>query len=92
MIKAITERENLAHQAMATWQKFSPTHHLVGQVVKAYASKAADLGSIPAFAVDLFTGRVMPETIKIGTPGATLPGVWRYRVSPGTGRTGVSTL
>ena len=29
---------------------------------------------------------------KIGTPVATLPGAWRYRVSTGTGRPGVSIL
>ena len=29
---------------------------------------------------------------KNGTPVATLPGAWRYRVSPGTGRPGVSIL
>ena len=30
--------------------------------------------------------------LKIGTPVATLPGVWHYRVSAGTGRPGVSIL
>ena len=30
--------------------------------------------------------------LKIGTPVATLPGAWRYRVSAGTGRPDVSTL
>ena len=29
---------------------------------------------------------------KIGTPVATLPGAWRYKVSAGTGRPGVSIL
>ena len=29
---------------------------------------------------------------EIGTPVATLPGAWRYRVSAGTGRSGVSIL
>ena len=29
---------------------------------------------------------------KIGIPVATLPGAWRYRVSTGTGRPGVSIL
>ena len=29
---------------------------------------------------------------KIGTPVATLPGAWRYRVSAETGRPGVSIL
>ena len=35
---------------------------LVGPVVKASASREADLGSIPAFGVVLFRGRVMPVT------------------------------
>ena len=30
--------------------------------------------------------------LKIDTPVATLPGAWRYRVSTGTGRPGVSIL
>ena len=30
--------------------------------------------------------------LKIGTPVATLPGAWRYRVSAGTGLPGVSIL
>ena len=30
--------------------------------------------------------------LKIGTPVATLPGSWRYRVSAGTGQPGVSIL
>ena len=46
-------------------------------------------GSNPACA-GFFGGRVMPA--KIGTPVATLPGAWRYRVSTGTGRPGVSIL
>ena len=30
--------------------------------------------------------------LEIGTPVATLPGVWRYSISAGTGWPGVSTL
>ena len=37
-------------------------HRLLGLVVKASASRAADLGSIPAFGADLFPGRVTPVT------------------------------
>ena len=46
-------------------------------------------GSIPACAVEIFLGHVMPVT---GILVATLPGVWRYRVSAGTGWPGVSIL
>ena len=98
-------------------------------------------GSIPACAVRVFPGRVIPESIprvphqngvsqagyiaeihhsgrnprinfvrisrpprddfsvlsdasdlQIGTPVATLPGAWRYRVSAGSGRPGASIL
>ena len=52
--------------------------HLVGLVVKASASRAVDPG---------FESR-----LKIGTPVATLPCAWRYRVSSETGWPGVSIL
>ena len=40
----------------------------------------------------IFPGRVIPVTEKNGTPVATVPGAWHYRVSAGTGRPGVSIL
>ena len=64
---------------------------LVGLVVKASASKAED----PEFESCLrrdFSGSSHTSDLKIGTPVATLPGAWRYRVSAGTGRPGVSIL
>ena len=64
-------------------------HRLVGLVVKASASRAAVRGLNPAYD-GIFPCRVIPVTI--GTPVATLPGVWRYRVSAETGRPGVSIL
>ena len=36
--------------------------------------------------------RSYTSVLKIGTPVATLQGTWHYRVSVGTGWTGVSTL
>ena len=39
-----------------------------------------------------FSGSSHTSDFKIGTPVATLPGAWRYRVSTGTGRPGVSIL
>ena len=39
-----------------------------------------------------FSGSSHNSDLKIGTPVATLPGPWRYRVSAGTGRPGVSIL
>ena len=55
-------------------------------MVKASASRAEDLGSNPACA------RIFLGDLKIGTPVFTLSGAWRYRVSAGTGRPGVSIL
>ena len=39
-----------------------------------------------------FSGSSHTSDLKIGTPAATLPGAWRYRVSTGTGQLGVSIL
>ena len=60
---------------------------LFGLVVKASASRAEDPGL-----ESRFTGSSHVNDLKIGTPVATLPGAWRYRVSTGTGRPGVSIL
>ena len=40
----------------------------------------------------IFPGSSHTSDFKIGTPVATLPGAWRYRVSTGTGRPDVSIL
>ena len=61
-------------------------------MAKGSASRAADLGSNPSFHSRLFPGGVIPETTKAGTPVATLPNVWRYRVSDGAGWLSVSIL
>ena len=46
----------------------------------------------PGFNSRDFVGSSPTSDLKIGTPVATLPGSWRYRVSAGTGRSGVSIL
>ena len=59
--------------------------------VKASASRAED----PMFESRLrqdFSGPSNTSGLKIGIPVATLPGAWRYRISAGTGRPGVSIL
>ena len=64
---------------------------LRGLVVKASASGAED----PAFESHLqrdFSGSSHTSDLKIGTPVATLPGAWHYRVSAGTSRPSVSIL
>ena len=48
-------------------------------------------GSNPGYAQN-FPGSSHTSDFKIGTPVATLPGAWRYRVSAGTGRPGVCIL
>ena len=48
-------------------------------------------GSNPAFA-GIFPGSSHTSDLKIGTPVATLPNTWCYRVGAGTGWPGVSIL
>ena len=40
----------------------------------------------------IFSGSSHTSDLNIGTPVATLPGAWCYRVSAGTGQPGVSKL
>ena len=49
---------------------------------KQSASREAELGSIPAFIVDLYSGRVIPVTSRFSSYAAR---PWRYRASTGTG-------
>ena len=58
---------------------------------KASASRAEDLGFKSRLRRD-FSGSSHTSDLKIGTPVAALLGAWRYRVSTGTGRPGVSIL
>ena len=64
---------------------------LVGLVVRCPPRERKIPGSNPACA-GIFSGSSHTSDLKIGTPVATLPGAWRYRVSAGTGRPGVSIL
>ena len=64
---------------------------LAGLVVKASASGAEDPGFESRLRRD-FSGSSHSSDLNIGTPVATLPGAWRYRVSAGTGEPGVSIL
>ena len=64
---------------------------LAGLVVKASASGAEDPGFDSRFRRD-FSGSCRTSDLKFGTPVASLPGAWCYRVSAGTGRPGVSIL
>ena len=67
------------------------TDRLVGQVVRHLPREWKIPGSNPACA-GIFSGSSHSSDSNIGTSDATLPGAWRYRVSAGTGRPGVSIL
>ena len=60
-------------------------------MVKASASRAADPRFDSRLRLDI-SGSSQASDLKSGTPVATLPGAWRYRVSAGTGWPGVSIL
>ena len=65
--------------------------HLAGLVVKASASRPEDPGFKSRLRPD-FSGSSHTSDLKIGSLVATLPSAWRYRVSAGTVRLGVSIL
>ena len=67
------------------------THRLVGLVARRPPWERKIRGSNPACA-GIFLGSSHTSDLKIGTPVATLPGAWRYRVSTGSGRPRVSIL
>ena len=69
----------------------SPCRRLVGLVVRRPPRERKVPGSNPTCA-GIFSGSSHTSDLNIGTPVATLPGTWRYRVSAGTGRPGVSIL
>ena len=64
---------------------------LVGLMVRRPPRERKVPGSNPACG-GIFSGSSHTNDLKIGTPVATMPGAWRYRVSTGTGRPGVSIL
>ena len=64
---------------------------LAGLVVKAPASGAEDPGFESHLQWD-FSGLSHTSDLNIGTPVATLPVAWHFRVSAGTGQPGGSIL
>ena len=64
---------------------------LAGLVVKASTATAVEPGFESLLHRD-FSRSSHTSDLKIGTPAPELPGAWRYRVSAGTGRPGVSIL
>ena len=69
----------------------STPDRLVGLVVRRPPRERQVPGSNPA-CDGIFSGSSHTSDLNIGTPVATLPGAWRYRVSAGTDRPGVSIL
>ena len=70
---------------------FVEVDRLVGLVVRRPPQDRKIPGSNPA-CDGIFSGSSHTSDSKIGTPVATLPGSWCYRVSAGTGRPCVSIL
>ena len=68
------------------------SNRLVSLAVKASASRAEDPGFESRLRRDFSGVESNYSDLNIGTPVATLPGPWRYRVSAGTGWSGVSIL
>ena len=68
---------------------FKHLHCLTGLVVRRPPQEWKVPRLIPA-CNGAFSGSSHTSDLKIGTPVATLPGAWRYRVSAWTGRPGVS--
>ena len=66
-------------------------NRLVGLVVSRPPRERKVPGSNPTCG-GISSGSSHTSDLTIGTPVATLPGAWHYRVSTGAGRPGVSTL
>ena len=70
---------------------FDPRDRFDGLAVKVSTSGVEDPGFESRLRRD-FSGLSHTSDLKSGTPLATLPGAWHYRVSAGTGWPGVSIL
>ena len=79
-------------QAQKVKSRLLERDRLVGVVVKASVSGAEDPEFDSRFHRGDFSGSCHTSELKIGTPVATLPGTWRFRVRTGTGWPGVSIL
>ena len=74
------------------WKVWSAaSDRLVGLVVRCPPQEWKIPGSNPACA-GIFSGSSHTSDLKIGTPVATLPGTWCYRICTGTGQPSVSIL
>ena len=89
---SITTEECDIHSAYVTWSVGDAfMNRLFGLVVRCPPRERKIPGSNPA-CTGIFSGLSHTSDLNIGTPVATLPGAWRYRVSSWIGRPGVSIL
>ena len=86
-----TQLQCRVHPTAGVSRDLGPVDRLVGLVVRRPPRERKIPGSNPA-CDGIFSGSSHTSDLKIGTPVATLPGAWRYRVSIGTGRPGVGIL
>ena len=84
-------RQNVSAGVVQIGEWFVSSYRLLGLVVRRPPQERKVPSSNPAGA-GIFSGSSHTSDSKIGTPVATLPGAWRYRVSAGTGWSGVSIL
>ena len=68
------------------------TDRLIGPVVKASASGAADPDFDSCFHCGNFAGLSHTSDLKVGILVATMPSAWCYRVNSGTGWPSVNIL
>ena len=87
----LVRRSSVCSSLSTASLSLSKVHRLVGLVVRRPPPERKIPGSNPACA-GIFSGSSHTSDLENGTPVATLPGAWRYRVSTGTGRPGVSIL
>ena len=90
LLKMITSLSLSLSLSLSHTHTHTHTHRFVGLVVRRPRERKVP-SSNPACA-GIFSGSSHTSVLNIGTPVATLPGAWRYRVSTGTGRPGVSIL
>ena len=83
--------EGLSRECATTSVRVYITNRLVGLVVRHPPQERKIPGSNPA-CDGIYPGSSHTSDFKTGTPVATLPGAWHYRVSAGTGRPGASIL
>ena len=91
MLQCATGHEELTYLdpriSLVSWLHY----RLAGLMVKASASRAEDPRFESCWRRD-FSGSSHTSDLNTGTPVAALSGAWRYRVSAGTSRSGVSIL